>query len=133
MAGTWYADSSALVKLLVEEAESGVLRDAIRDQPITTSELALVEVPRAVARLGLPQAAASLLAMLDIVPLSADVIAMAASLPPVDLRSLDAIHVASALNLGTRCGGLITYDRRMVAAALAAGLTVQSPGRVEAP
>lgn len=133
MASIWYAHSSALVKLFAEEAETGALRDATRGHMITTSELALVEVPRALARLGLPQPDASMRATLDIVPLSADVIARAASLPPVALRSLDAIHIASALNLGTRCDGVFTYDRRMTEAARAAGLTVRSPGRIEAP
>ncbi len=70
---------------------------------------------------------------LDIVPLSADAIARAASLRPVTLRSLDAIHIASALSLDTRCDGLFTYDRQMIASARAAGLTVWSPGRAETP
>lgn len=133
MASIWYADSSALVKLFAEEAETGALRDATSGHTITTSELALVEVPLAVARLGLPQPDASMLASLDIVPLSADVIVRAVSLPPVALRSLDAIHIASALSLDTRCDGVLTYDRRMIEAARAAGITVRSPGRVETP
>lgn len=133
MPSIWYADSSALVKFVTEEAETGALRDAISGHTITTSELALVEVPRAVARLGLSQSAASILARLDIVPLSADVIGRAASLPPVTLRSLDAIHIASALSLGTGCDEVLTYDRRMIEAARAVGLMVRSPGRVETP
>ncbi len=131
MANVWYADSSALVKFFAEEAETGALRQWTSGQTIATTELALVEVPRALARLELPPPDVSMLASFDFVPLSADVIVRAASLPPVALRSLDAIHVASALSLDTRCDGVVTYDRRMIEAARLAGLTVRSPGRVE--
>ena len=133
MASIWYADSSALVTFFAIEPESGALLEAISGPSIVTSAVALVEVPRAMGRLGLPHPGASVFARLDIVPLSADVIARAASLPPVTLRSLDAIHIASALSLDTRCDGLFTYDRQVTAAARAAGLSVRSPGLAETP
>ncbi len=133
MPGIWYADSSALVKFFVLEPETGALRDAVRGHTIATSTVALVEVPRAVTRLGLPPPRASVFTALDIVPLGAEVIARAASLRPQELRSLDAIHIASALSLDTRCDGVLAYDRRMIEAARAAGLTVWSPGRAQSP
>lgn len=128
MATRWYADTSALVKLFAVELESAALRAVMPERTVATTELALIEVPRALARLNIAYAA-SMLAEIDIVSLSPDVIATASTLAPPQLRSLDAIHVATALHLGPDCDGIITYDRRMIEAARYHGLAVESPGR----
>ena len=135
-----YLDSSALLKLLVEEAESEALaawlaehtegRGGAGGAAAASSELARVEVVRAVRRLN-PQAVASartLVAQLDLVPLSREVVDRAADLGDPGLRSLDALHLASALVLGDDLDVLVVYDRRLSAAAQDAGLTVVQPG-----
>ena len=63
-------------------------------------------------------------------PISNQIIEAAAMLKPEQLRTLDAIHVATALNIGD-LAGIVTYDRLMAEAARANGLTVLAPGAVE--
>lgn len=65
---------------------------------------------------------------LSLLPIDAQVIDHAASLPPASLRSLDAIHLATALSLGEDLGILIAYDERLVSAARESGLPVATPG-----
>ncbi|HEV7493328.1 type II toxin-antitoxin system VapC family toxin [Baekduia sp.] len=128
-----YLDSSALLKLLHEEAESAALADWLTTQagsPILSSELAKVEVVRACRRINpdaLPEAK-TLLAGLDLVPLTGAVIAEAADVGETTLRSLDAIHLASALALRADLSTFVAYDRRLGAAASAAGLQLLAPG-----
>jgi predicted nucleic acid-binding protein len=128
-----YLDSSALLKLLHEEAESAALADWLATQagsPILSSELAKVEVVRACRRINpdaLPEAK-TLLAGLDLVPLTGAVIAEAADVGETTLRSLDAIHLASALALRADLSTFVAYDRRLGAAASAAGLRLLAPG-----
>lgn len=124
-----YLDSSALLKLLVEEPESEALERWLQDHagtPLVTSGLARVEVVRAVRRHddGLVPAAHALADQLDTVPVSPSVLQRAADLPG-GLRSLDAVHVASALVLGTPT--VVAYDHRLLAAARDAGLLTQAP------
>ena len=132
-----YLDSSALLKLLVEEAESAALAEfltAHADLRPITSELAQVEVSRALRRLA-PEAigdARVLLAQLDSIPLDSSVLQVAADLEPPLLRTLDALHLASALGLGDALSVFIAYDHRLNAAARSAGLEVRHPG-VEGP
>ena len=126
-----YLDSSALVKLVVAEDETRALLAVVADSAVVvTCALAAVEVVRA-ARLvdtGLVPAARDLLARVDQMPLSPDLLAEAAELEPARMRSLDAIHLAAARRL-TRHGlqSFIAYDRRLLAAAGAHGLPVLSP------
>ena len=132
MVATYYVDSSAIVKLAVPEAETKALRSALgaqRSQP-ASSEIALVEVRRAVARRagGATDAVDELLAGLDLVPLAGPILEAASRLGPPELGTLDAIHIASALVLGSACDGVITYDARMAEAARAAGIAVFAPG-----
>ncbi|HVB26620.1 MAG TPA: type II toxin-antitoxin system VapC family toxin [Mycobacteriales bacterium] len=128
-----YLDSSALVKLVQLEAESGALRRYLRrhsDDVRVTSTLARVELIRAVAAGG-PRARAHarrVLARLHQVDLSRELLDDAAGLAPgVALRSLDAVHLAAAAVLGTDLRAVVTYDHRMAAAANSLGILVESP------
>lgn len=129
-----YLDSSALVKLVQRETESDALRRFLRrhraDQ-LVTSALARVEVVRAVL-MGGPAALAQArrqLSRLDQILLGTEVLDRAAMLAPsVQLRSLDAIHLAAAQVIGADLRAVVTYDRRMADAAQALGLAVETPG-----
>jgi len=125
-----YLDSSAIVKLVVAEAESAALRRYLRRRaPLVSSALARTEVGRAVAPLG-PDAArrgVEVLARLDLLRVSDRVLEVAARLLPVELRSLDAIHLATAQQLGESLAHVVTYDERMAAAARTLGWTVVAP------
>lgn len=129
-----YADTSALVKLVVPERESTALRkwiDADRVQ-LAASDLARVELMRAVRRVdtdpGALGRARDLLARITLLPTTAEVFDRAGLLDPEALRSLDAVHLASALVLGDALETLVTYDDRLGEAARAAGIRVSSPG-----
>src|SRR5580765_4483696 len=98
-----YLDSSALVKLVGYEAESAALERFLRsDQRIMSSELALVEVVRAVRPNGVEEVrrAERLLRVIDLIPIEPDLLRIAAQIDPLTLRSLDAVHLASAETLG---------------------------------
>ena len=129
-----YLDSSALLKLLVEEPESAALAawlSAHADSPMVSSELAKVEVLRACRRVspGAVPAARRLLAQLDLIPLTSDLVDDAADIGEISLRSLDAIHLASALSIRSDMSSFVAYDLRLGDAAVAVGLELLSPGR----
>lgn len=125
-----YLDSSAIVKLVVREAESAALRRFLRRRPTrVSSALARVEVVRAV-RLQGPEAQArahAVLARIRLLRIDDDVLSLAAILEPALLRSLDAIHLASARVFGAELGGVVTYDVRMRDAAELLGVPVFEP------
>jgi len=131
---TAYLDASAVVKLFRAETESGALRDEVArwDQHVS-SELLAVELRRTARRGGDPAEVAvveEVLAALALVPWTrptADRAGTAAFAPP--LRSLDALHLATALTLGDDLGVFIAYDRELLAAAVAEGLPTASPGQ----
>jgi uncharacterized protein len=126
-----YLDSSAITKLLFLEPGTAELRDRLETSPEpVTSALARVEVPRAVARVkpGSVSQAGALLATLTVLGLDASILATASSLLPATLRTSDAIHLASAVQLGPDLDAFLTYDPRQAEAARAAGLPVESPG-----
>lgn len=128
-----YLDTSALAKLVVEETESAALArwlDDRRDEVLVTSVVTKVELVRA-ASCHSPagrSAALMLMAELALTPIDTSVIDTAWSLDTPALRSLDAIHLASALSLNTAGLTFVAYDQRLVAAAASAGLTVEAPG-----
>ena len=128
-----YCDSSALVKLVVEEPESAELEVWLGAQPepvLISSVLAHTEVVRAVARTD-PDAvnlAVDLLAAVSVVELDATLADEAARLDPAELRSLDALHMAAALRLGPALGFVISYDERMLDAARRHGVGIAHPG-----
>jgi predicted nucleic acid-binding protein len=126
-----YVESSALMKLVVDELESPAMRDAIRNAVRTTSELSLTEVGRGARRRtsdqGVARARAAILRF-ELIPVNRQILERAASLDPPSLRSLDAIHVASALALETPDVVFYAYDQHTIHAAEANGLAVASPG-----
>ena len=126
-----YLDSSAIVKLAVREAESAALRRHLRRrQPLVSSALARTEVLRALLPGGEAAVASGrrALALLDLVRINDRVLHLAGALLPAELRSLDAVHLATAEQLGDDLGELITYDERMAAAARMMGHRVSAPG-----
>ena len=131
VAGRVYLDASAAVKLVVAEPESQPLAQYLAAQGIRVSHRILeVELIRAVLRRSpdsLEQAMA-LLRVLEFVELDAEIASLAGRLEPSSLRSLDAIHLASALALGHEIDTFVTYDARQADAATALGLNVEAPG-----
>jgi uncharacterized protein len=125
-----YLDSSALVKLAVREPESAALRRYLRRRrPLIASALARTEVVRALLSLG-PDAVRRGHDVLDhvgLVRINDRVLDAAGAMPPVELRSLDAIHLATAQLLGADLARIVTYDDRMAAAANHLGLRVARP------
>lgn len=125
-----YLDSSALVKLLVPEPESRALRDVLRSWPERVSSVVSeIEVERVARRIGggAFRRARSVLSRLALVELDEEVRRSAASLEPPELRTLDAIHLATALSLGDDLGALCAYDARLVDAAAVAGVDAVAP------
>lgn len=130
MSETSYLDSSALVKLVRAEAESTALERHLGPRPRRVScALVQVEVVRAVRRRGADAVAQArrLLAPIDMIDVDEPLLRAAADIEEPSLRSLDAIHVAAALSLGTDLAELITYDQRMAETASNLGLTVSAP------
>lgn len=127
-----YLDSSALVKLVFAEDESAALThwlDTRNDGANFTSDIALVEVPRAVMRFA-PTALLQVRDVLDtvnVIQLKESVLHRAASLQPPALRSLDAVHLASALQIRADLTAFVAYDQRLHDAALDAGLPAVRP------
>lgn len=128
-----YLDSAALVKLIRFEDATRELTDwlnARADSPLLSSALAEVEVARALRRVA-PDAvgaAAQTFAHLYRVEIDAAIRADAGALADPDVRSLDAIHLATARAVGTELVALVSYDRRLLRAADALGLPTASPG-----
>jgi predicted nucleic acid-binding protein len=125
-----YLDSSAMVKLAVREPESDALRRHLRRrQPWVSSALARTEVLRALLPGGKEalNAGRRVLARCDLVRVNDRVLNLAGSMPPSELRSLDAIHLATADRIGADLGGLVTYDDRMAKVARRMGLRVSAP------
>jgi predicted nucleic acid-binding protein len=128
-----YLDSSAIVKLVQREDESRELLAFLAEtSERITSVVATIEVLRAARRTTSStralRRADQVLAGLGLVELDVSIRARAAEIDPKALRTLDAIHVATALELGDDITGFITYDERQAHAARRAGLTVSSPG-----
>ena len=125
-----YLDSSALVKLVVEEPESEDLRTFVGDRVVVSSMVARTEVIRVVARTEPERvgAAEKVLAETSLIIIDGPLASAAAWVEPASIRSLDAIHLAAAQRLEVGLEALVTYDRRMVDAAQMAGLRVASPG-----
>lgn len=126
-----YLDSSAIVKLVVKERESRALFELLVDWPErVSSALARTEVVRAVGRAGSPaeaRRAEALLSRIVLIRVDDAVLRVAARLAPKALRTLDAIHVATALSLGEDLGALVSYDAPMLAACALARITTLRP------
>jgi len=131
MPDTLYLDASAAVKLVVEEMESSALADRVTDGFLISSELCRVELARALLRLGLGVGAIRLgrrvLDRFELLLLDAGILDRASEVGPPNLRTLDAVHLASALALDRELDAFVTYDRRLAEAADLVGLPVTSP------
>lgn len=126
-----YLDSSALVKLVVAEPETSALLNFLGGWPHrVSSALARVEVLRAVRRMGAGPAvrrrAARVMTRVALIKIDGAVLTAAARIAPAPLRTLDAIHLATARSLDS-LAGIVTYDERLGLAASRARLKVWAP------
>jgi predicted nucleic acid-binding protein len=125
----YYLDASAILKLIIEEKETVKLERFISGKNCT-SKISRIEVMR-VINCAIPEAAESAqrtLSKFDYVNVSEPVIRIAESfLGLPSLRSLDSIHVASALSVSNEIEGIISYDKKMISNAQSLGLTVHTP------
>ncbi len=124
-----YLDASALVKLIVEEAESVALnRWYVQAERLVTSRVGVVETIRASARRPCdPLHRDRIISDVEVLELDPLIAAVAATLAPPALRTLDAIHLATALALLPDLDAFVTYDDRLAEAARAIGLPVVRP------
>jgi predicted nucleic acid-binding protein len=129
----YYADTSAVIKLLVEETHSkafAAFYDGHADAEWVSSALLRIEVTRAVARalpILLPDAR-ELLTAFSYIAIDDEIVDAAMGEPDRRLRSLDAIHLATARLLAPELEALVSYDDRLLKAASDAGLATVSPG-----
>ena len=131
--GLLYLDSSALVRLVLPEAETGALLEVLSDWPERiSSALAGVEVLRAVRRAGagerVRERAERVISGIGLVRVDGAVLSGAARLEPAELRTLDAIHLATALSAGEDLGAMICYNARLAQAASSLGVATMAPG-----
>src|SRR5215468_3328645 len=126
-----YLDSAAIVKLAHAESESQALRDWLderADVGWVSSVLAEIESIRALARHA-PEAVSRLhlvLDLIDLMELDAATRILAQTVRPATVRSLDTIHLATALRIQP-LASFVTYDKQLADAAQAAGLMVDAP------
>jgi uncharacterized protein len=125
-----YVDTSGLAKLILIEPETGALTEYLAGMLLTSSAIVTTELTRAVMRFDESRLGDTieLLEPILLIEPSVAILQSAGRLLPPALRSLDAIHVASALTLGSALTVFVTYDSRMREAAEFAGLRVESPG-----
>ena len=136
MSGTAYIDSSALLKLVVREAETAKLEAYLLEcDGLLASRLAELECRRAARRAAtrarLLQRVDEVLEAVYLLDITRPILDDAAAMSPPSLRSLDAVHLATALSVGDEGLALITYDERLAIAARSQGLRVVQPGRAE--
>ncbi|HXD81477.1 MAG TPA: type II toxin-antitoxin system VapC family toxin [Candidatus Acidoferrum sp.] len=126
-----YLDTSAFLKLIVAERESATLRRFLLRWPQLTSAILLrTEAVRALRRAGYDSqvgAARRLFGSMRLIRLDEPMLDRAAELDPREMRSLDAVHLAAALTIGSDLGILVTYDERLAGAARQRGIKVSSP------
>ena len=132
-----YLDTCAVAKLARHERESEALFDWLdlrEGESLVSSVLLEIELERALRRAepeALPRIP-RILSAISRVELNAAVRAGAGAYQDPLLRSLDAIHLATAetvaASTGTELSAFVTYDKRLIAAARAVGLNVEHPG-----
>jgi predicted nucleic acid-binding protein len=130
--GLLYLDSSAILKIVVPEPESKALFKFLNDWPLRiSSELARTEVLRALRRAGAKapsfRRGQKTIERLGLLPVDSRVLTDAAFMKPAKMRSLDAIHLATALSLGSELAGIVTYDERLSEAASLNRVAVWAP------
>jgi predicted nucleic acid-binding protein len=129
-----YVDTSALFKLVRREAQSDALRAFFAEQSserLVSSVLIVIETRRAALRESpemLPRADVALTSV-DQIGLSHAIVEAASRLPSRSLRSLDAVHLATALLLGEEMTAFVSYDKRLSAAAREHRLPLTAPGQ----
>jgi predicted nucleic acid-binding protein len=128
---TAYLDTSAFLKLLKVEPESAALKRALISwESFASATLLRTETSRALRYSGhghLLGAARQLMGTLHLVRMDEPLLDRAGDLPPEGMRSLDAVHLAAALSLGSDLGAVFTYDARLRDAAQAQGLPTEEP------
>jgi predicted nucleic acid-binding protein len=128
---TAYIDASALVKLVVAEPESDALRASLEAVDLrVTSIVGRIELERAARKHdddGIEARVASTLAPIDILPLHAANAALAGVVAPTTLRTMDAIHLATLLEISDDVDRFYCYDQRLADAASEHGITVVAP------
>jgi predicted nucleic acid-binding protein len=124
-----YVDASALTKLVLEEPDSVAMRRwYIESDHVLCSRIGIVETRRAVGKHQHDDAHLEvIIRSVEVVEFDADIARQAATIGPVSLRTLDAIHLASAVRLGAVVDAFLTYDDHLAVAARSAGLTVVRP------
>ena len=127
----FYVDTSAAMKLVAAEVSSAaMLRWAkAHHEDLVSSDLLRIELLRAVRRGGHPdlERARSVLDSLTLITLPTSTFERAGGFEMEGLRSLDALHLASALELGDELEGIVTYDQRLADAARSFGLAIVAP------
>jgi uncharacterized protein len=128
----YYADTSAVIKLLTEEVNSkafAAFYDSQAEAEWVSSALLRIEITRAVTRAmpALLPDARDLLTAFSYIAIDDDIVEAAMNEPDRSLRSLDAIHLATARILGPDLDALVTYDNRLTTAANDAGLVIVAP------
>ena len=127
-----YLDSSALAKLVIREPESHALRTFLkRSEMMLSSAIAETELLRAARRISeqTVNAAPRMLSVVALMEVSREILSSASLLEPASLRTLDSIHLATALELADELDSFVTYDFKLAEAARSAGLPVAQPGR----
>jgi predicted nucleic acid-binding protein len=125
----WYLDTSAFLKLLVTEDESEAMRAwFLSHDSVWSCQLLHTEALRAGARLGIGATVIEdALETVSLVLPSVATFYVAGQLSPASLRSLDALHLATAMELGDDLEGIVSYDARLTDAARGASLKVLIP------
>lgn len=127
-----YLDTSAAAKLVKEERGSTQLAVFITERigvPLVSSALIYPELIRAVSRVDpdLVPRATSLLQRIMTVPMATDIVLSSSTVGNPLLRTLDAIHLATALTIAEEVSSFVTYDKRLAEAAIAVGLSIEAP------
>jgi len=124
-----YLDTSAFIKLVRSEPESAALRRELVGRELLSSALLVVEGRRAARRYGelAARRARAGLTAVTLLPLDQRILEAASDLGPAELRSLDALHLATVLSIGEGLERLYCYDTRLTDAARALGIEVSQP------
>jgi predicted nucleic acid-binding protein len=124
-----YLDTSAFIKLVRSEPESAALRRELAGRELLSSALLTVEGRRAARRYGelAARRARAALTAITLLPLDEPILEAAADLDPAELRSLDALHLATVVSLREDLERMYCYDTRLTDAAQALGIAVSQP------
>ena len=124
-----YVDTSAFLKLVLDEVHSEALRAAVASETAWSSSLLGVEAHRAAQRLGVPAGVIdSFLSAITLITLTETTMMNSRTVGTDDLRTLDAMHLAASLELGADLEAMLTYDIHLARACRSAGVSVLAPG-----